>query len=194
MTAASSVPTPGRRGCAVVSVGCAVVVALVLSPAAAAHKGLFFTDTVRELGAGDGTTSYAAYGRLDRARPTAALTIGLRRGERLHAELLMPDRPTERGLPRSAWPKLRVSWRGGSTLLRPLGRPSSFFEPFTRTRYLRLAVLDRPAPVDGAYRLEVRGERGRFVIAPGFVERFGAADLLRAPAVIRRVRAWYRAP
>ena len=174
--------------------GCVVSAALALAPPAAAHKGLFFTDDERGLVVGDGTTSYAAYGRLDRRHPGAALTMRLRRGERLHVELLLPDRPTERAIPRSAWPALRVSWPGGSTSMQPLGRPSSFFEPITRTRYLRLAVLDRLAPATGAYRLEVRGDRGRFVIAPGFVERFGLADLLQAPEVIRRVRAWYRHP
>lgn len=173
---------------------CAISAALALAPPAAAHKGLFFTDKERELAVGDGTTSYAAYGRLDRRHPGAALTMRLRKGERLYVELLLPDRPTERSMPRSAWPTLRVSWRGGSTVLRPLGRPTSFFEPITRTRYLRLAMLDRPAPVAGAYRLEVHGERGRFVIAPGFVERFGSADLLRVPEIIRRVRAWYQDP
>jgi hypothetical protein len=168
--------------------------ALVLASPAAAHKGLFFTDTVRELTVGDGTTSYAAYGTLDPRHPTAALTMTLRKGDLLHVELLLPDRPTERALPRGRRPTLRVSWRGGSKLLRPVAKPTSFFEPFSRTRYLKLAALDRPAPVDGEYRLTVRGQRGRFVVAPGTVERFGASDLLEAPKVVKRVRDWYRSP
>ena len=176
-----------------VFLGCAVA-ALALAAPAAAHKGLFFTDRVRQLAVGDGTTSSAASGRLDPRHATAAITMRLRKGERLYVELLLPDRPTERRMPRSAWPTLRVSSPGGSTTVRPLRRPSSFFEPITRTRYLRLAVLDRLAPIGGAYRLDVHGRRGRFVIAPGFVERFGLADLLQAPEVIARVRAWYRAP
>jgi hypothetical protein len=72
-------------------------------------------------------------------------------------------------------------------------RKESFFEPFTQTRYVRKQEVRR-ALTPGEYYLVVfhwEGKPGRYSLAVGEEEQWGAHDILRLPSIWYRVNQWY---
>ncbi|MCU0308594.1 MAG: hypothetical protein MUE51_12665 [Thermoleophilia bacterium] len=138
----------------------------------------------------DGTLSVAAYGRTTRAGETRTLRARLAAGDTLRVEVLVPDRPPERGRAAGRRPQAAVITPSGTRIGVP---PASgrFSEPVSRTRYLTVARLRRPAPESGVYRVALRTPRpGRLVVAVGEREAFTARDLAALPRAIARIRAW----
>jgi hypothetical protein len=77
------------------------------------------------------------------------------------------------------------------------GEPLAFNEPFTGTRYWIRQTLTVTAPADGTYRIGVYtrdGSTGKYVLAPGKREQFGARDILSLPSVRLSVRSFCEAP
>jgi hypothetical protein len=75
--------------------------------------------------------------------------------------------------------------------------PVAFDEPFTGTRYWIRQTLTVMAPADGIYRIGVwssDGSLGKYVLAPGKAEKFGAADILGLPSVRWQVRVFNEEP
>jgi hypothetical protein len=75
--------------------------------------------------------------------------------------------------------------------------PVAFDEPFTGTRYWIRQTLTVNAPADGIYRIGVwsaDGSLGKYVLAPGKAEKFGAADMLGLPKVRWQVRVFNEEP
>jgi hypothetical protein len=75
--------------------------------------------------------------------------------------------------------------------------PVPFDEPFTGTRYWIRQTLTVSAPADGVYRIGVwspDGSLGKYVLAPGKAEKFGAADMLGLPKVRWQVRVFNEQP
>jgi hypothetical protein len=77
------------------------------------------------------------------------------------------------------------------------GQPVVFDEPFTGTRYWIRQTLTVRAPTGGTYRIGVwdeEGAVGKYVLAPGRAEKFGAGDLLGFPGVRIKVRGFCEVP
>jgi hypothetical protein len=75
--------------------------------------------------------------------------------------------------------------------------PLVFNEPFTGTRYWIRQTLTVTAPADGTYRIGVYsrdGSTGKYVLAPGKREQFGAGDILSLPLVRFTVRSFCEEP
>jgi hypothetical protein len=181
-----------------ISAATVAVLALLGLPAmAAAHRPEFIPDsatsTATAVRLADGTTSYAAYGRVE-ANGARVVRFRLRAGERLFAQLLVPRRSPEAGYAGRDLPQLSLTLPAGSTVRLRSARGKRFDEPFTQTSYLPLATLDRPAPQGGWYTARVLGGTvaSRIVLATGTVERFGPLDAVRFPLWIAQVQTWYR--
>lgn len=68
---------------------------------------------------------------------------------------------------------------------------SSFYEPFTQTRYWNKQKLDYDVEEDGDFYVavfDVGGDRGKYVLSIGEVERWGLKDILRMPRIWWDVR------
>lgn len=100
-------PRAGGRTTALAVLGVAAVSALVAVAPASAHKPRFLTPG-RPLAIGDGTVSYAAYGRLGCPGDTVELRATLARGATLHAELLIPAEGPEAARAATDLPRLTV--------------------------------------------------------------------------------------
>jgi hypothetical protein len=91
-----------------------------------------------------------------------------------------------------------TSWRPEQQLAVEFrGKEEIFHEPFTGTTYLVRQELSVLAPVGGAYRLYVydpAGDVGKYVLAPGRLERFSVLDVLGLPATRIRVRRFMERP
>ncbi len=77
------------------------------------------------------------------------------------------------------------------------GGPVVFNEPFTGTRYWIRQTVTVNAPAQGVYRLAVysqTGAPGKYVLATGKKESFGAADIIRIPGVRIAVRRFCEVP
>ncbi len=166
--------------------------AIIAASQASSHKPLFVEKGSASL-IGDGTVSYAVYGRLDRAGDRREVHVQMKAGQTLNLELHLPDQPPERTAQAASLPCLTVVWsKGRRTLANNLR--VAFDESITRTRYIRIAA-SRTSVTGGTYRLFVTGRRrARFAIVVGERESFGPADIVALPAVTARVRQWYRAP
>ena len=69
-----------------------------------------------------------------------------------------------------------------------------FDEPFTQTSYWQRQALRAELPADGTYTIAVydpRGRLGKYVLAIGEREEWGADDLVSMPSVVARVREFF---
>lgn len=124
----------------------------------------------------DGTVSFAVYTTLERGGDTRGLRFTLESGDPLLVELLLPDQEPERALAAPDLPTM--------TLVSPTGVPTviesavgeAFDEPFTNTRYLRLARFESVAEA-GTYGLLVTAAApARVTIVVGREERSGSVE------------------
>ena len=121
----------------------ALILVLAFASPLAAHDPVFLSEehTSPEVGPllPDGTISFALYGRLLAADSTQAFQAGFNEGEALDLSLLIPAAFPETSFEVGSLPEIEVKRPDGSTFrLEPAFR-QMFHEPYTNTRYLRLA-------------------------------------------------------
>jgi hypothetical protein len=103
----------------------------------------------------DGTVSFAVYANV-RSGTSRGFRVGLRQGDRLEIQLLIPDQAPANRLPASQLPIVRVTAPDGTQQRLPITERTPFFEPYSGTEYLYLARLTAPAS-RGIYRVVVTG-------------------------------------
>ena len=179
----------------------ALILVLAFASPLAAHDPVFLSEehTSPEVGPllPDGTISFALYGRLLAADSTQAFQAGFNEGEALDLSLLIPAAFPETSFEVGSLPEIEVKRPDGSTFrLEPAFR-QLFHEPYTNTRYLRLADYKEPAQ-QGIYSFIISGARaGRYVASIGTLERFGT-EIIRytRPLIVGRtaqpINQWFK--
>jgi hypothetical protein len=137
------------------------VLAAVLIPAAPAqaHQPVRLTAADRTPASGpllvDGTVSFAVYASV-REGTTRAFRVGMRAGQRLEVQLLIPDRAPANRLPSARLPQVTVIDPAGRRTTMAIDERTPFYEPYSATSYLYLARLSETAR-SGTYRVVVTG-------------------------------------
>ncbi len=127
----------------------------------------------------DGSVSFAFYGAVDQPGEARAVRVGLRTGQHLFVELLVPHRDPENGLSEEDLPVLTITSPAGSTTELAAAQREVFDDPHSGTSYLSCLRRRLPAE-DGTYTLSVTSAApARFVLTVGDEERPG--DVLGAP-------------
>jgi hypothetical protein len=104
----------------------------------------------------DGTVSFAVYADVRKGQ-TRGFRMGMRSGERLEVQLLIPDRAPENRLPASDLPVVTIIDPAGKRTALPITERTEFFEPYSNTKYLYLARLSESA-MRGVYKVVVTGK------------------------------------
>jgi hypothetical protein len=119
----------------------------------------------------DGTVSYAVYGVIDKPGATRGVSFNLRAGDALEVELLIPNLEPELS---SALPHVTVLDPDGEPTDPPVALGSVFDEPFSKTSYRRLALVQTTASKSGRYGAVISNTvPGRFTVAIGTRETRG---------------------
>ena len=167
-----------------------LLLAFYISPAAA-HDPVFLSERHSSPEVGpllpDGTISFALYGRLLSPAATQGFQAGMKSGETLNLSLLIPAVPPETSFELVSLPEVQVVRPDGTEFLLTPTMREMFHEPYTNTRYLRLADHQEVAQ-QGYYNFVVSGERpGRYVVSIGTLERFGT-EIIRytRPLIVGR--------
>lgn len=140
---------------AIVALGATVLTA----PAASAHQPVRLTAADRTPSRGpllvDGTVSFAVYATV-RQGTTRGLRVGMRQGQRLAVQLLIPDRAPANRLRPADLPLVTVISPSGRRTTLTINERTPFYEPYSGTSYLYLARLSETA-TGGTYRIIVTG-------------------------------------
>lgn len=148
-----------RRVLSTIACAAVLLVAVAGAKPAYAHQPVTLTaaDTTAARGPllVDGTVSFAVYATV-RSGSSRGFRVGLRAGDRLEIQLLIPDQPPANRLPASQLPMVRVTAPDGTQQRLPITERTPFFEPYTATKYVYLARLTEPAS-RGIYRVVVTG-------------------------------------
>jgi hypothetical protein len=154
----------------------AVLIAMLLSATPAlAHQPVQLTSADRTPANGpllvDGTVSFAVYATV-RDRATRGFRVGMREGQRLEIQLLIPDRAPANRLSSSQLPLVTVVDPAGRRTTLTIDERTPFYEPYSGTSYLYLARLSQSAR-SGMYQVIVTGRdrtRVPVVIGVGYRE------------------------
>lgn len=190
----------------------ALSLVLLVSTVASAHTPIFLPPR-SEAGVAvrgaitDPERSWAIYGQLPAGKAADVIPVVARQGQKLTLQTLVPLREELEefrprvvllgpGLPGKAPADLPVELEPGegALVLPEPAEPGTFDEPFTRTQYWTYGEEKGQYPADGTYRLVVydpAGQGGRYTVALGDKEVWGARDLLSFPATLYRVRSWF---
>ena len=103
----------------------------------------------------DGTISFAVYATV-RSGTTRAFRVGMRQGQSLRIQLLIPDRPPANRLSDSQLPAVTVIDPAGRRTTMTIDERTPFYEPYSGTSYLYLARLSQSART-GTYQVIVSG-------------------------------------
>lgn len=132
---------------------------LVSAPPVAAHQPVELTSAHKTPSRGpllvDGTVSFAVYASV-RKGATRGLRVGMRQGERLAIQLLIPDRAPANRLRVSQLPLVTVIDPAGRRTTMTINERTPFYEPYSGTSYLYLARLSEKAR-GGTYQVIVTG-------------------------------------
>lgn len=155
---------------------------LVSAEPASAHQPVRLTAADRTPARGpllvDGSVSFAVYATV-RTGTTRAFRVGLRKGQRLEVQLLIPDRAPVNRLRASRLPAVSVIDPTGRRTTMAIDERTPFYEPYSGTSYLYLARLSQDAKT-GIYQVIIAGRsatRAPVVIGVGYRE---------VPGVVRR--------
>lgn len=134
--------------------------ALVLtSTPALAHQPVRLTSADRTPATGpllvDGTVSFAVYATV-REGSSRGFRVGMRQGERLEIQLLIPDRAPANRLATQDLPLVTVIDPAGRRTTLVIDERTPFYEPYSGTSYLYLARLSQVARA-GTYQVIVTG-------------------------------------
>lgn len=186
-----------------------LIFVLLLTSGALAHSPIFLRPGEAPAAITDAEKSWAIYGRLAPGEKPDVIPVDARQGERLKLQLLVPKRDDLKDYHPVIYllgPGFLGTWlppgspvppANGESALVPdrSTAPAEFYEPFTQTRYWTYEDVTGTFPATGRYRIVVHdpdGKGGRYVVALGEREDFGAADLLKFPGIWLRVRNWFR--
>lgn len=133
--------------------------ALVLAPPAHAHQPVILTAADSTPARGpllvDGTVSFAVYATV-RSGTTRGFRVGMRAGDRLELQLLIPDTAPANRLPASRLPVVIITAPDGTRQRLSITERTPFFEPFTGAEYLYLSRRTETAR-GGVYKVTVTG-------------------------------------
>ena len=137
-----------------------VMAAATLTPSPAlAHQPVRLTSADRTPGSGpllvDGTVSFAVYASV-REGASRGFRVGMRQGQRLEVQLLIPDRAPANRLAASRLPLVTVIDPAGRRTTLVIDERTPFYEPYSGTSYLYLARLTQTART-GTYQVIVTG-------------------------------------
>ena len=153
---AIKVGSRGRIG-ALIAVAAAALV--VTSTPALAHQPVKLTSADRTPASGpllvDGTVSFAVYATV-RDSATRGFRVGMREGQHLDIQLLIPDRAPANRLASSQLPLVTVIDPAGRRTTLTIDERTPFYEPYSGTSYLYLARLSQSAR-SGTYQVIVTG-------------------------------------
>jgi len=131
---------------------------LVAAPAHA-HQPVRLTAADRTPAAGpllvDGTVSFAVYATV-REGTSRGFRVGMRAGQRLEIQLLIPDRAPANRLASASLPLVAVIDPAGRRTPLVIDERTPFYEPYSGTAYLYLARLTQTAKT-GTYQVIVTG-------------------------------------
>lgn len=132
--------------------------ALVATPVHA-HQPVRLTAADRTPAAGpllvDGTVSFAVYATV-REGTSRGFRVGMRAGQRLEVQLLIPDRAPANRLTSASLPLVSVVDPAGRRTTLVIDERTPFYEPYSGTAYLYLARLSQTARA-GTYQVIVTG-------------------------------------
>jgi len=139
-----------------------VTVLIAMLPSATpalAHQPVQLTSADRTPANGpllvDGTVSFAVYATV-RDGATRGFRVGMREGQRLEIQLLIPDRAPANRLSSSQLPLVTVIDPAGRRTTLTIDERTPFYEPYSGTSYLYLARLSESAR-SGTYQVIVTG-------------------------------------
>ena len=139
----------------------------------------------------DGTVSFAVYTTLDAPGETRGLRTTFVSGSPLLVELLIPDLEPERTVGVAELPIVSVIAPDGTSTDIESMIGAAFDEPFTGTRYIRIARYESVA-IDGTYGVMVSARSAaRVTIVVGRDERPGEIDGTGAQG---SVQEWWASP
>ncbi|MBL0388697.1 hypothetical protein JJB07_18990 [Tumebacillus sp. ITR2] len=188
-----------------------LIACLFIPSGAMAHKPIFVERAVQGYDQAfpipDPTTSYAVYGNLTTPRQVDLYKLTVTEETPFYARLSVPKKPGSDsytpalvlfgpGLPKSNEPPnypLSTPEGLGQGIFLYDGQEDEFFEPFTQTTLLQRQFVARKLE-PGTYYLAVyepQDRTGKYVLATGTEEKFGAADWLKFPSTWLKVRMWY---
>lgn len=143
---------------ALVSAGVMALSVLVAAPAVA-HQPVQLTSADRTPARGpllvDGTVSFAVYATV-RQGTSRGFRVGMRQGQRLEVQLLIPDRAPANRLASARLPLVTVIDPAGRRTTLVIDERTPFYEPYSGTAYLYLARLSQVART-GTYQVIVTG-------------------------------------
>ncbi|MEY4170332.1 MAG: hypothetical protein RLZ94_1405 [Actinomycetota bacterium] len=151
-----------RLSARVAALGSAIAMLLAMLLAttpAIAHQPVQLTSADRTPASGpllvDGTVSFAVYATV-RDGATRGFRVGMREGQRLDIQLLIPDRAPVNRLSSSRLPLVTVVDPAGRRTTLTIDERTPFYEPYSGTSYLYLARLSQSAR-SGTYQVIVTG-------------------------------------
>jgi hypothetical protein len=109
----------------------------------------------------DGTVSFAVYASVGQGQPRG-FRVGMKSGERLEVQLLIPDQAPVNQLAASALPVVTIIDPAGKRTALPITERTEFFEPYSNTKYLYLARLNGLS-MKGVYKVVVTGKSSTVV-------------------------------
>ncbi|MGA0944187.1 MAG: hypothetical protein ACO3UW_00255 [Candidatus Nanopelagicales bacterium] len=154
-----------RRVTAGVLAAAFVAAGLLGAAPASAHQPVRLTADDRTPARGpllvDGTVSFAVYASVRRGE-TRGFRVGLKRGDRLAIQLLIPDQAPANRLRPGQLPRVSVIDPAGRRTTMRINERTPFYEPYSGTSYLYLARLAGPAR-SGKYQVIVSGRSATLV-------------------------------
>ncbi len=183
----------------------------VTATAALAHRPIFVeprsnTTRANAVKIGDPEISWAVYAQLADAGELNYYRFEGKRGLRVRIEMSVPRIESARafgfdvaligkGLDAARVP-FALEAGEGAQVAADSGQEDArvFDEPFTQTSYWKRQTLRAELPADGTYWIAVydpRGRAGKYVLAIGEREEWGADDLVSMPSIVARVREFF---
>lgn len=186
----------------------AILLTFVTATAALAHRPIFVeprsnTTRAHAIRISDPDISWAVYAQLSDVGEVNYYRFDGARGAPIRIETLVPRTESARAfgfelaLIGKGFDRARVPFAlevGEGVIVAPdSGHDDarSFDEHFTQTAYWQRQSLRAQLPADGTYWIAVydpRGRTGKYVLAVGEREAWGAEDLMAMPRVVARVR------
>jgi hypothetical protein len=194
------------------SIGLATLLLLMTTTVVLAHKPIFVEPSsnatrTTAIKISDPEVSWAVYAQLSRTGEVNYYTFDGKRGLRVSIEMSVPRIESQRdfgfdvaligkGLTDASHVPFLYETGEGAVVTADSGQDDVrvFDEPFTQSSYWQHQTLRAELPTDGTYTIAVydpRGRTGKYVLAIGEREDFGAGDIVSMPSTIVRVHEFF---